>query len=75
MSRIDPTTLKVGDVFYECAYGNCVKFTVTSDAIVENDQIKWKASSENITETDFLITKGYEHYGPKIYSSPAYISA
>ena len=74
MSSIDPTTLKVGDVFYECAYGNCVKFTVTRDAIVENDQIKWKASSENITETDFLITKGYEHYGPKIYSSPAYIT-
>lgn len=70
--RIDPRTLKIGDVFYECAYGHCIKFTVTEAAVKVNDQIRWKASSENITETEFLITEGFEHYGPRIYSEPAY---
>ena len=57
---------------YECAYGHCIKFTVTEAAVKVNDQIRWKASSENITETEFLITEGFEHYGPRIYSEPAY---
>lgn len=64
--------LKVGDVFYECEYGTNLRMVVTKPIIFENDQWKWKAIDEDGKEVDYLITKGYEHYGPKLYSYPAY---
>jgi hypothetical protein len=69
----NPLELKVGDVFYESAYGKNLQMKVTESPIFENNQWKWKAADSKGTETDYLITKGLEHYGPKIYWQPAYM--
>ncbi len=65
--------LKKGDYFIEEDYGTRILCKVTSDIVEENDQVKWTAkvveSDENYNlskKVDYLITRGYEHYGPKI---------
>lgn len=69
----DPTELKVGDVFYECHHGMNFRLVVTEVPIFRDDKWQWKAVDSKGMETNFLITKGYEHYGPKIYRQPAYL--
>lgn len=72
MSRIDPWSLNEGDVFYECSMGVNLKFI--ADNVVKTDQtVRWQGLGRDNEFTDFLVTKGFEHYGPKIYSEPAYV--
>lgn len=68
----DPMIMQVGTVFYECEYGMNMKLKVTTKPIFENDQWTWTAVDHLGNEVHYLITKGYEHYGPKLYSAPAY---
>ena len=70
----DPTIMQVGTVFYECEYGMNLKMKVTTKPVFENNQWKWKAEDHMGNEVDYLLTKGFEHYGPRIYSEPAYKS-
>lgn len=70
--RLKPADLKEGDVFYECMYGMCKKFTVT-EVSVSRYKVEWSGTDEKGAETNFLVTFGYEHYGPTIYSEPAYM--
>lgn len=71
--RISPDDLTYGSVFYECDYGMCIKLKVTSFITFKDNQWTWTAvdlgSGE---EVDYLVTKGFEHYGPKLYSDPDY---
>lgn len=68
----DPMELKIGDIFYECEYGINFPMTVTEEPVFDSEQWKWKAVNELGYEVNYLITKGFEHYGPKIYSMPVY---
>lgn len=68
----DPMVLKVGDVFYESDYGINYKMTVTKAPSFDNDQWRWEAKNSAGSEVGYLITKGFEHYGPRIYTFPAY---
>jgi len=70
--RLKPENLKVGSTFYECQYGINLKFTVTVEPYSIDGKIQWEALSENDKPTNFMITVGYENYGPKIYSEPVY---
>jgi hypothetical protein len=70
--RLHPTDLNVGDVFYEFAYGENLEMTVVEEVTHENGQYRWIAEDKNGERFNYLITDGYEHYGPKIYSMPAY---
>lgn len=67
--------LAVGDVFYECEYGVQATIKVTEKPYrTDEGQWKWKGeiietTDNNIMmlgECDYLITEGYEHYGPRI---------
>jgi len=74
MMRIsNPMELNIGDVFYECAYGVNHKMIVTSSPTFNSNQLKWKARDSAGNEVEYLITKGCEHYGPRIYTEPAYL--
>lgn len=58
---------KPGRVYYEDVYGDRVEFLVISKPVAENGQVTWEAINNEGFKTYFLITKGLEHYGPKLY--------
>lgn len=70
--RLHPKDLNVGDVFYEFAFGENLEMTVVEEVTNEYGQYRWVAEDKNGERFDYLITDGYEHYGPKIYSMPVY---
>lgn len=66
------TSLQVDDEFYEEGYGETIHLRVVEPTIVtvDNDttQYTWVAVDVDTgREIDYLITKGYEHYGPNIF--------
>ena len=74
VSRFDlACTFKQGDEFYEEQY----LCTVTKDAEVYEEggesKVKWTALFNN-KEVEYLITKKYEHYGPKISKEKEYFT-
>lgn len=73
MSNLDHTTLKAGDVFYECHSGyNYMLQVITPPALI-NQQWKWKAINMTTGENvDLLIDPKYRNYGPQLYNSPQY---
>lgn len=71
--RIHQRDLNVGDTFYECSQLGNLKMTVLTKPIHIADQWRWKATAENGVEVDYLITDGFEHYGPSIYDRPIYV--
>lgn len=70
--RLHPKDLNVGDVFYEFAFGKNLEMTVVEEVTHEYGQYRWVTEDKNGERFDYLITDGYEHYGPKIYSMPVY---
>lgn len=79
---LEPTDLTVGQTYYECASGINLEAEVISPVEVssfvdgdrERKQYRWKAKRRDGTEFDCLITEGFEHYGPRIYLEPQYVS-
>ena len=59
--------LEVGDIFYEEVYGNSYKFWCKSKPIVVEGYVSWLATNYDGELTVFLVTRGLEHYGPKLY--------
>jgi hypothetical protein len=70
----DPMELKLNDVFFECQYGINLQMKVIKDPTFDGDRWQWRAVDSDGNEVDYLITKGLEHYGPRIYWQPAYRS-
>lgn len=68
-----PIDLNVGDVFYECASGINFKMIVRTKPEFDNGKWSWTAIGSDGNIIDYLITEGFEHYGPKIYSQPQYV--
>ena len=58
---------KVGTTFYEDVYGTRFEYLVTTNPKVIDDQVTWDAINYDGGAQKFLITKGLEHYGPKLY--------
>jgi len=71
--RLRPSELNIGDIFYECEAGMNLKMTVVEEVIHESGQWRWASEDIDGNRFDYLITDGYEHYGPKIYSEPQYM--
>lgn len=71
-------TLRKGDVFWEsCQLGNA-KGVVTTEPKLEDDVFTFTADitsdGVNITrDVSYRITKGMEHYGPRLYKEPDYV--
>jgi len=64
---LHPKYLKVGDVFYERGFGDMLKMVVVEEVSHEDGQWRWAAEDINGERVNYLLTDGYEHYGPKIY--------
>lgn len=67
--------IKIGDIHYEFDYGFGIKCEVLTTPIRNNDK-QWTWLSKNVNtgeEIEYLVTEGFEHYGPKLYNYEAYI--
>lgn len=69
---------KAGERYCEsCQYGN-IWFTVKTDAVETDDgeykKVRFVGVTDDGKEIEYLVTKGFEHYGPQIYDEPAYLS-
>lgn len=78
--------IKRGQLFYEGAYGMNMELVAMSDAEVINifgadegtlsgkKQFGFKAKDTQTGKTlDYVQTEGMSHYGPSLYSFPAYV--
>lgn len=73
--RFDHTKLVEGAIFYENDYG-LHKFVVVRPAELQTSaengtRLVWSAKiadNPDAEEISFMITAGFEHYGPKIYT-------
>lgn len=76
---IDYKNFKVGDEFYECEMGLNYHGRVTEapTSTISNEgrvQWRWKAIGVHDNKvTEYLVTEGFESYGPRIYSQPQYV--
>ena len=71
---IDVSKIKVGDIHYEYEYGIGIKCKVISKPR-RNKEGKWTWQAENLKNgsvIDYLVTEGFEHYGPNLYDYEAY---
>ena len=71
------TSLKNNDVFFECECGMNSEYRVTENIKFNDarDAISWKGVNTNTNEiVEFMIREDYQHYGPKIYKEPQYVS-
>ena len=72
----DMKNMEVGEVYYESSQYSNIKFTLIEkpvEIIGEMTQLIFKGSVIGREDINFLVTKGLEHYGPKIYKQPAYV--
>lgn len=69
----DHTKLTLGAKFYEASWGKLCEYTVTKEPVIGSGYegcptLSWEGTLLNDDKpTPFLITMGYEHYGPKIF--------
>jgi hypothetical protein len=72
MDHVRLKDVKCGDVVWECEYGNNIKMTIKEGAIDTGDGIKAIGVTSSGVEIPLYHSHDYEHYGPKLYSSPQY---
>lgn len=60
----------IGDIFYE--RGVVGKIKVLTKPIMLDGSWQWEAETENGVVIKYLVTPGFEHYGPSIYNYEAY---
>lgn len=70
-NHIHPRDIHKGDRLWESGQYGSVEFIVKEEPIHEDGKWKWVGITSN-GEGDYLITDGYEHYGPRIYKQPVY---
>lgn len=68
--------MKKGQVLYDEGRYNNLRITLIEDPIETSDnqytQLRFKATTDEGEEMSYMVTKGMEHYGPKLYTYPAY---
>lgn len=76
---VDPENLNIGDVLYEYEYNVCIKSIVETKpvrSINEDGKEVWEwtshLASNPKSKINYLITEGFSHYGPNVYSYEAY---
>jgi len=77
----DLKNLKINDIIYECFNGTNLRMKVSvlpyekySEDLNAN-QLEWYCIDEDKNEQRYFITEGLTHYGPNIYSYPAYYNS
>lgn len=71
MSKIHISELKKGDVVFECSQYGSIEVRVDSPVKFKDGKWTFKGSTPD-GKTDFLVTQGMEHYGPRFYDEPIY---
>lgn len=65
--------IEKGSVFFEHAYGEELQLTAKSTPTRNDDgQWEWEAVTNDGRDVHYLITEGYEHYGPNITLTSVY---
>jgi len=64
--------IKAGDVHYEFEYNLCLKVTVLTTPLLNGDTWSWISEDGRGKQIDYVVTKGYSHYAPKLYDYIAY---
>lgn len=59
--------LDVGVVFYEVVNGVDFEMSCTEKPTVSDNKIEWVAENYDGVKQQYLVTKGFEFYGPKLY--------
>ena len=76
LSYNDMKSMKVGEIYYESSQYCNIKFIIIekpTEILGEMTQLIFKGSVKGREDVNFLVTKGLEHYGLKIYKQPAYV--
>ena len=82
MTRLKIQDIREGDIFYESSQAVTAKFLASQDPHSDEIDIqgrvhtRWhlKALHEvSNTIQHFTVTEGFEHYGPSLYTQPAYV--
>lgn len=68
---------KKGESYWENCQGGCIRFTLKTDPVVNNDpavgdQVSFIGVTAEGEEINYLLTKGLEHYGPRISDHKEY---
>jgi len=64
--------IKKDDLFYEFSHGEYYKFRALDDVVYNEKNKQWTVNGYWIQENKeihFLVTEGYEGYGPKLCKS------
>jgi hypothetical protein len=79
LSFDEVAALEVGSVVYECQYGLNVEVKVMTKPVIdetgEAKQVRFEGACSHNSDhgpTKFLLTKGFESYGPSLYAEPVY---
>lgn len=74
MSRIHPKDLDVGSKFVEydsfCGSVTAVCTQKPTQNVDGDGKVKWRWKAQVVgtgRDVDYLLTEGFEHYGPRIY--------
>lgn len=70
-------SFKIGERYWESGQYGSINFEVTSDPVVtthsHGDRVEFMARDVNSGhEIRYILSEGYEHYGPQIYDMPMY---
>jgi hypothetical protein len=69
--QVDRFSIHKGDVLFESSQYGSIEVEFIDEPVVDGD--KWTAQGRAHDRTiDFLVTKGFEHYGPRFYKLPQY---
>lgn len=72
--KLHPKDMNVGDMFYECDLGYNFEMVVAEKPIKIENKWEWTATNRQGKIVEYLVTEGFEHYGPNIYKYPQYFS-
>lgn len=68
--------IKVGDIHYEYGYGFCIKSTVKTLPVPNDDQQgiiwEWQSETDNGEILNYAVHSKYSYYGPNLYDYEAY---
>lgn len=72
--------IKIGDTHYESEYGHTITSIVETKPeriVTEDGDVQWRWTSKIVgseVPVNYLVTEGFEHYGPNLYNYEAYIN-
>lgn len=57
---------KAGEQYWENSQYGCIRFTIKDEPTVTEEKVSFIGVTPEGEEVEYLLVKGFEHYGPKI---------